>query len=411
MFDKAFSSALTTNKRSLSSDRISLFDGFLGLGATTNGARTSTSKYKTSLKLSAVYNAVEQISNDIAKIPFGVFKNDNGNRIADTSHYAHLLLSSQPNPYMTPFIWKKTMMTSLLLRGNAISVIKTGANGDASELKYHDWDDVLDIYKSAEGLIYRIKGYDTTLLSSEVIHLKQFSHNGIVGVSVITYAAQQLNMAIEVQEFSATNFENKGIRQGVVETDKAITKAGAKGQIANAIKTAFSEKDATRVAVLDEGMQWKAITITPQEAQIVEMSRFTIEDIARWFNIAPHKIKSLQQSTNNNIEQQSLDHVSDTIQPYVTNAEQEFAMKLLTSIDKLNRFIKGNMNVLLRSDVAARSNYFSKAINFGWMNRNEVRKLEDMNDGPDMLNEYLTPVNAYTEEQLAKILNETSNGK
>ena len=351
MFDKAFSSALTTSKRATSYERVSFFDGFLGLGATATGARTSTSKYKTSLKLSAVYNAVEQISNDIAKIPFSVFKNENGNRIADTSHYAHLLLSSQPNPYMTPFIWKKTMMTSLLLRGNAISVIKTAANGNAIELKFHDWDDVLDIYKSSEGLTYKIKGYDNLLLSSEVIHLKNFSHNGIVGVSVITYAAQQMNMAIEVQEFSATNFENKGVRQGVVETDKAITKEGAKAQIANAIKSAFSEKDATRVAVLDEGMQWKPITITPQEAQIVEMSRFTIEDIARWFNIAPHKIKSLQQSTNNNIEQQSLDHVSDTIQPYVTNAEQEFAMKLLTSTDKVNRFVKGNMNVLLRADI------------------------------------------------------------
>jgi HK97 family phage portal protein len=410
MFDKAFSTVLSSNKRSASSERISLFDGFLALGATNTGARTSTSNYKTSLKLAAVYNAVEQISNDIAKIPFGVFKNDNGNRIADTSHYAHLLLSSQPNPYMTPFIWKKTMMTSLLMRGNAISVMNSNAAGTPISLDYVDWGDVQDILKKDGVLLYKIKGYANMLLSSEVIHWKQFSHNGIVGVSVITYAAQQLNMAIEVQEFSATNFENKGIRQGVVETEKAITAAGAKTKIAAAIKSAFSEKDATRVAVLDEGMTWKAITITPQEAQIVEMSRFTIEDIARWFNIAPHKIKSLQQSTNNNIEQQSLDHISDTIMPYVNNAEQEFGMKLLTSTDKLNRFIKGNMNVLLRSDIAARSNYYSKAINFGWMHRNEVRKLEDMNDGPEMLNEYLTPVNTYTEEQLAKILKENPNG-
>jgi HK97 family phage portal protein len=409
MFDKAYSDFFGSTKRAASSDRVSLFDGFLGLGAATTGARTSASKYKTSLKLSAVYNAVEQISNDIAKIPFAVFKNEDGNRIADTSHYAHLLLSSQPNPYMTPFIWKKTMMTSLLLRGNAISVIKTGANGNAIELKYHDWDDVLDIYKSEAGLTYKIKGHEKLLLSSEVIHLKNFSHNGIVGVSVITYAAQQMNLAIEVQEFSATNFENKGVRQGVVETDKTVNPAG-KNLIIAGFKSAMAEKSADRVTVLDEGMKFKAITITPQEAQIVEMSRFTIEDIARWFNIAPHKIKYLQQSTNNNIEQQSLDHVSDTIQPYVTNAEQEFAMKLLTSNDKTTRFIKGNMKVLLRSDVAARSNYYSKAIYFGWMNRNEVRKLEDMNDGPEILDQYLTPVNAFTEEQLAKILNEKGNG-
>ena len=154
-------------------------------------------------------------------------------------------------------------------------------------------------------------------MASEVLHFKNFSHNGIVGVSVITNAAQQLNLAIEVQEFSATNFQNKGVRQGVVESEKTITTG--KQAIVSGIKAAFSEKDATRVAVLDEGMKWKAITITPQEAQIIEQSRFSIEDIARWLNIAPHKIKSLQQSTNNNIEQQSLDHVSDTIQPHITN--------------------------------------------------------------------------------------------
>jgi len=409
MFDKAYSDFFGSTKRAVSSDRVSLFDGFLGLGAATTGARTSASKYKTSLKLSAVYNAVEQISNDIAKIPFAVFKNEDGNRIADTSHYAHLLLSSQPNPYMTPFIWKKTMMTSLLLRGNAISVIKTGANGNAIELNYHDWDDVLDIYKSEAGLTYKIKGHEKLLLSSEVIHWKNFSHNGIVGVSVITYAAQQMNLAIEVQEFSATNFENKGVRQGVVEGDKVYNPA-AKAVITASVKSAFSEKDATRVAVLDEGLKWKPITITPQEAQIVEMSRFTIEDIARWFNIAPHKIKSLQQSTNNNIEQQSLDHVSDTIQPYVTNVEQELAAKLLTSNDNQTRFIKGLMNVLLRADIASRGEWYSKMVNAGIYSRNEVRKLEDMNYGPEMLDEYLTPVNTYTEQHLQKVLKENSNG-
>jgi HK97 family phage portal protein len=409
MFDKAFSQALTT--RNTASQRLPFFDGLLTFGSGASGARTSTSQYKTSLKLSAVYNAVEQISNDIAKIPFTVFINDNGNRIADTSHYAHLLLSSQPNPYMTPFIWKKTMMTSLLLRGNALSVIKTDSTGKAISLDFIDWDDVYNVYRSNGQLLYKIKGYDNPLLASEVIHLKNLSHNGIVGVSVITYAAQQMNLALEVQDYTATSFESKGVRQGVVETDKAITKVGAKTQISNSIKAAFGEKDATRVAVLDEGMKWKAITITPQEAQIVEMSRFTVEDIARWFNIAPHKIKSLQQSTNNNIEQQSLDHVSDTIQPYVTNIEQEFAIKLLTANDKVNRFVKGNMNVLLRADMKSRIEYIGQGIYYGIFSRNEGRRLEDLNDGPALLDEYLTPTNTYTEQQLSESLTINSNGK
>lgn len=410
MFDKAFSDVLVSNKRSASSGRVSLFDGFFGFGSAAPGARTSTSNFKTSLKLSAVYNAVDIISNDIAKISFTVLKKDGKNNIEQDLHYATYLLSVQPNPLMTPFIWKKTMTTSVLLRGNGLSIIVSGASGSASELRFVDWSDVDDILLKDNQLLYKIKGYDAAFLSSEVIHWKSFSHNGIVGVSVITYAAQQMNLAIEVQEFSATNFENKGVRQGVVETEKAIP--NGKDKIIAGIKAAFSEKDATRVAVLDEGMVWKAITITPQEAQIVEMSRFTIEDIARWFNIAPHKIKSLQQSTNNNIEQQSLDHVSDTIQPYITNIEQELRIKLLTETEKKTGFkIKGNMNVLLRSDIKSRAEWYSKMVQSGVYSREEVRGFEEMNEGPKFLSEHLTPTNTFTEKQIEKNLSKNTNGK
>jgi len=212
-------------------------------------------------------------------------------------------------------------------------------------------------------------------------------------------------MALEVQNFSATNYENKGVRQGVVETDKVISKDSSKLAIAAAIKNAFSEKDATRVAVLDEGMKWKPITITPQELQIIEQSQFNIEDIARWFNIAPHKIKLLKQSTNNNIEQQSLDHVSDTIQPYITNFEQEYAKKLFTAKERIDGYyVRGNINVLLRADIKSRGEFISKMVTVGVMTRNEARANEDMNAGSDFLDEHLTPVNVFTEKQIENSL-------
>jgi HK97 family phage portal protein len=397
----AFSEMFAPQKRSASSDN-SYFGGFgnfLSLGTGGGG----NMKPATALKLSAVYNAVEQISNDIAKIPFAVYKKEGQNRTSQTTHPANRLIAYEPNSLMTTFIFRKTMAVSVLLRGNALAKINTDVAGNPVATDFIPWEKVRDIRVKNGELIYDVTGYGQ-LLASEVLHFKDLSHNGIVGVSRITYAAQQLNLAIEVQTFSATNFENKGLRQGVVETDKVVSQG--KDKIINGIKSAFAEKDATRVAVLDEGMKWKSITITPQEAQIIEQSRFSIEDIARWFNIAPHKIKSLQQSTNNNIEQQSLDHVSDTIQPHITNFEQEYAKKLFTEKERENGFyVRANLNVLLRSDIKSRSEFYSKAINFGWMNRNQVRQLEDMNAGPDLLDEYLTPVNTFTEEQITNNLN------
>jgi len=393
----AFSEMFASQKRSATSDK-SYFGGFgniFSLGTGGAGGMKAT----TALKLSAVYNAVEQISNDIAKIPFSVYKKEGQNRTSQSNHPANKLISYEPNSLMTTFIFRKTVAVSLLLRGNALAKINTDAIGNPISTDFIEWEKVTDIRIKNGELIYIVKGYDQPLLASEVLHFKNLSHNGIVGVSIITYAAQQLNLAIEVQTFSATNFENKGVRQGVVETDKVVTTG--KSAIVASIKAAFSEKDATRVAVLDEGMKWKAITVTPQEAQIIEQARFSIEDVARWFNIAPHKIKSLHQSTDNNIEQQSLDHVSDTIQPHITNFEQEYAKKLFTSKERASGYyVRGNINVLLRADIQSRGEFISKMVTIGAMSRNEARRNEDMNDGPEFLNEFLTPVNVFTEKQI-----------
>ncbi|RZJ33731.1 MAG: phage portal protein [Flavobacterium sp.] len=362
--------------------------------------------YKTSLKLSAVYNAVDQISNDIAKIPFRVYQELEGSRVRLKHHPADRIISLAPNLYMTSFVERKMMMVSFLLRGNALSIISTSSSGFPETTTYVPWDDVIDIRLVNGDLLYDIKGYDRPFLSSEVLHFKNFSLNGIVGVSVITYAAMQLDLAIEVQQFSATNFANKAVSKGVVEAEKQVG-ADAKKAIIAGVKTALADKSPDRVTVLDEGMKWKAITISPKDLEIIEQQRFGVEDIARWFNISLHKIKSLHQSTNNNIEQQSLDHVADTIQPHVTNWEQEYAKKLLTEKELLDStYVRGNMNVLLRADIKSRGEYYSRAINFGWMNRNNVRELEDYDKGPAMLDEYLTPANTLTEEQIAKQLKE-----
>lgn len=403
----AFSEMFTPQKRSATSNGSYLggFGGFFSLG---NGT-TAQINHKTSLTLTAVYNAVEQISNDIAKIPFSVNQKVNSNRESKPNHPANRLIAYAPNSLMTTFIFRKTMAISLLLRGNALAKINYDIQGNPIATDFINWDNVKDIRLKNGELIYDVLGYSEPLLSSEVLHFKNFSHNGIVGISCITYGAQQLGLAIEVQKYSATNFENKGVRQGVVETDKAIP--NGKPAIQAAIQAAFAQKDATRVAVLDEGMKWKAITVTPQELQIIETGRFTIEEIARMFNIAPHKIKSLQQSTNNNIEQQTLDHASDTIQPYITNIEQEYAKKLFTTKElETGFYVRGNMNVLLRADIKSRAQWISSMIYCGVMTRNEARQYEDMNDGPEFLNEHLTPTNQFIEKQIQQNLNSDKNG-
>ena len=403
LVDRAFSNIFTPGEQrsspSVMSDFGNLFSGGFGMSSVPVG-------YKKSLTLSAVFNAVEQISNDLGKIGFGVFEERTTGKNRLKWHLSDILLSTEPNYLMSPFIFKKLIGTSLLLRGNSLFKIYSNAKGYPVSVEFINWDLVEDIRVKKGELLYYIKGLKEPLFSSEVLHFKQFSLNGIVGISTISYAAQQLGIAISTQEFSATNFESKGVSKGVIETDKVVNnKAG----IIAGWRTSMSDKSPERITVLDDGFKYKSIAVSPQEMQIIEQGNFNVEEVARWFNIAPHKIKSLKQSTNNNIEQQSLDHVSDTIQPLITNIEQEFSKKLLTPDERSYRYIKGNMNVLLRSDIKSRGEYYARGIFSGWFNRNEVRALEDMNDGPELLNEFLTPVNTFTEGQIVENIKKNSN--
>jgi len=410
LLEGAFSEMSNATQKRSAATSTSLFNevfSFFG-GATAQG-KISTSNFKPSLKLSAVYDAVNQISSDVAKIPFGVYQKEGESRLRMASHPVDFLISKEPNFYMTSFVERKMVIISLLLRGNSLQIIKSSNAGLPTEFEFVNWDDVTDIRKKDGDLLYYVKGYANPFLSSEVIHLKMFTHNGIIGISPITYAAQQLNIAVEIQNFSGTNFENKGVRNGVIETDKQVP--NGKAAIIQGWRNAMAEKSADRIAVLDDGFKFKPINITPQEAQIVEMSRFSIEDIARWFNMPLHKIKSMGNSTDNNIEQQTLDYAVGTIHPYITNLEQEYSKKLFTTKEKnTGYYIKGNLNVLLRADIAAKGEFYSKMVQSGIYSRNEVRSLEDMNPGSQFLNEHLTPVNTFTETQLNNNLKPTGDG-
>lgn len=361
-----------------------------------------------SLKIAAYYNGVDQISSDIARIPFKFFEKQGKVTVELPDHPASQLLKN-PNELMTPFIATKMSVISMINQGNALWHIVTGQRGELVRLKWIDWTDVLDVKLSMDGqsLIYTIVGYEKPLLSSEVLHFKGMCLNGYVGVSVVHYAAEQLGLALKTQAFSVSAMDNKGVRQGVVESDKTIEKE-AKKSIIQGVQNAFSQKDPTRVAVLDEGLKFRAINLTAQEIQLIEQQRFNVEDIARWLNMPLHKIKSMTAATNNNIEQQAKDYLGDTLAPYVTNIEQEYAKKLLGA-DKGNIFCRGNMNDLMRANMVDMAEYYSKLTLSGVISREEARTNLDLNPGAEMLGEFLTPVNAYTETQLANSIKQSNS--
>ncbi len=383
--------SLSPGGESRSAGNVSLSSLF-GFGA----SGTSVVNHETALTIPALFNGVDQISNDIAKLPKGVYRKiDNGRE--EVKHRIKYLINKEPNRQMDAFTFHKIMTQAAILRGNGLAVILRHPNTAALEsLVFIHPDDIRDI-RMIKGDVYYITKYGT-FTSDEVIHIMGYTDNGWLGKSVIRYAAETLGIAKSAQSFAACNFDNRGIGYGVVHTDNEVSPEG-KQKIEAGINAKMSIKDRFRTAVIDEGMKYEAISVSAQDAQLIEQSKFSVIDICRFLNISPRKVKDYTINNYASAYQDATDHVTDSIQPWSKKFENEYDRKLFTATEKEDHYVKFNDNYLLRGDLTAKSNYYFRATAGGWMTINEVRAMEELNpiDGGD---EPLIPMNMQQVKQL-----------
>lgn len=344
---------------------------------------------QTALTLSAFYNGVDQLSNDIAKLPKSVYKKEGDSRMRFTEHPLNYLISTEPNEMMTAFDFWKLVVVLVILKGNCFVLIKRDGNGELLSLVIQDNSQVI-VSRKDDKLFYTIRG--GVYLSAEVLHFKAFSLDGITGVSVIKYAAHNLGVNLDAQEYASDIYSDRGLGYGVIESDKKVDNT-AKKLISDGFTKKMSEKNKFKVPVLDEGLSYKAISVTPAEAQFLETNKYSVTEIARWLNIAPHKLKDLTNANFSNIQAQSIEHVQDSLLPWIMRIELELDRKMFSREDSETMYVKFNEKVLMRGDSEARKNYLTQLVYAGIITRNEARALEDMNP-LDGLDEVLTPVNS-----------------
>jgi HK97 family phage portal protein len=202
-------------------------------------------------------------------------------------------------------------------------------------------------------------------------------------------------------------YKDRGLGYGVIESDLSVTGPNKK-MIEDGFSTKMAGSNKFKVPMLDEGMKYKSISISPGEAQFLETNKNGVLEICRWLNIAPHKLKELGNANYSNIQQQSIEHVQDSILPWIIRFEQELSKKIFTDQEKETLYVKFNEKSLLRGDLEARKNYFTAMVYAGIMTRNEARGYEDMNP-IDGLDEILQPVNMQG-VTIANQKNENQNG-
>ena len=340
---------------------------------------------ETALKISAVYACVKVISETVASLPLNLLKElTNGDSEKAKQHPLFTLLKDAPNSEMSSFTYREMLMTNLLLWGNAYSLIKRNKLGQIVELyplKSKNMKVERDaVTKKIKYIYTNNKGITTTYTPKQVLHIPAFSFDGVLGVSPITYAREAMGLALATEEFGARFFGNGARPGGVLEHPGVVKDPEKLRDSWNKVYqgTANSHK----VAVLEEGMKYHEIGMSPEDSQFLQTRSFQLTEICRIFRVPPHMIGDLSRSTFSNIEHQSIDFVVHTIRPWLVRWEQAIARSLLTDEERTIYYAKFNVDGLMRGDFATRMNGYAIARQNGWMSANEIRALEDMNKIP-----------------------------
>ena len=370
---------------------------FLG-GSTAGKAVTEHS----AMQMTAVYACVRILSEAIAGLPLHLYRyNDSGGKEKALDHSLYLLLHDEPNPEMSSFVFRETLMTHLLLWGNAYAQIIRNGKGEIVAL-YPLMPNRMTVDRDDQGRLYysyqmsnsdapTMPGGTVILKPSDVLHVPGLGFDGLVGYSPIAMAKNAIGLAIATEEYGARFFANGATPGGILEYPGVIKDPDRVRESWN--KGFGGSQNAGKVAILEQGMKYTPISIAPEQAQFLETRKFQINEIARIFRVPPHMVGDLEKSSFSNIEQQSLEFVKYTLDPWVVRWEQSIQRTLLTAEEKKQYFVKFNLEGLLRGDYKSRMEGYAAGINNGFMSVNDVRRLEDWDLVPDTLGGNLHMVN------------------
>lgn len=357
---------------------------------------------RSAMQMTAVYACVRILSESIAGLPLHMYQyEEDGSKKKAVEHPLYHLLHDEPNPEMTSFIFRETLMSHLLLWGNAYAQIIRNGKGDIIAL-YPLMPNRMKVERDTKGQLYyeyqtmkedapTMKGAVYQLDPSEVLHVPGLGFDGLVGYSPIAMAKNAIGLAIAAEEYGSKFYANGAAPSGVLEHPNVL-KDPAK--VRDSWNAAFGgSSNAHRVAVLEEGMKYTPISISPNEAQFLETRKFQINEIARIFRVPPHMVGDLEKSSFSNIEQQSLEFVKYTLNPWVCRWEQALQRALLDDDEKGKYFFRFNVEGLLRGDYQSRMNGYATARQNGWMSANDIRELENLDRIPAELGGDLYLVN------------------
>lgn len=346
---------------------------------------------KTAMQIVAVYACVRLLSESVASLPLHLYKVVDDGKVKALDHPLYKILYREPNPEMTSFTLRETMMTSLLLWGNAYAqIIRDGRNNVLA--LYPLLPENVEVDRDENGQIYYIyhaytdekpgeTNKDIYFRRDEVLHVTGLSFNGLVGFSPIAMMKNALGTTLAVERYGSAFFKNGAQPAGVLEHPGTLKDP-------QKIRDRWSDvyggaNNAHKVAVLEEGMHYKPISLPPEDSQFLSTREFGVEEICRIFGVPPHMVQDLKRSTFSNIEHQGIQFVQHTLRPWLERFEQAIIKDLLLEDERDDYFPKFNVDGLLRGDYKSRMEGYAIGFSNGFLSPNDIRRLENMDLIPD----------------------------
>ena len=358
------------------------------MGGSTSGKPVNE---RSAMQMTAVYSCVRILAEAVAGLPLHLYRyTESGGKEKAIDHPLYLLLHDEPNPEMSSFVFRETLMTHLLLWGNAYAQIIRNGKNEVIAL-YPLMPNKMEVDRDERGQLYykyqrsndeapTMEGSSVILKPSDVLHIPGLGFDGLVGYSPIAMAKNAIGMAIACEEYGAKFFANGAQPGGVLEHPGTIKDPQ---RVRESWQRSFGGSgNANKIAVLEEGMKYTPIAISPEQAQFLETRKFQINESARIFRVPPHMVGDLEKSSFSNIEQQSLEFVKYTLDPWVIRWEQSIMRSLLSPEEKKTYYVKFNLEGLLRGDYQSRMNGYAIGRQNGWMSANDIRELENLDRIP-----------------------------
>ena len=348
---------------------------------------------KSAMQIATVYACVRLLAESVASLPLHLYRttNDASGKERAKDHPLYKILYRQPNPEMSSFTFREAMMTHLLLWGNAYAqIVRDGKNTvlglypllpEHVEVDRDEGGKLIYIYHAFTDEKPGETNKDIYFRREEILHIPGLGFNGLVGFSPIAMMKNALGSAIAVEKYGSSFFKNGAQPSGVLE-HPGVLKDPSKIR-ENWMDVYGGAGNAHKIAVLEEGMTYKPISLPPEDSQFLSTREFDVEEICRIFRVPPHLVQDLRRSTFNNIEHQGISFVQYTLMPWLERFEQAIIKDLLLGDEQDEYFPKFNVDGLLRGDYKSRMEGYAIGFSNGFLSPNDIRRLENMDPIPE----------------------------